>query len=146
MLWADVRSEFPAQAAPQCMRWGKEEINLNWRLISSRPKSVTELKTNPELSPCVLFSLLSPSASCPPGFQCLSWLCWGHPPGMWAGHGQDHQGSETPPGMLQSLWRAGSATDEVEGIQGTASPISVAQNRNLTVQENSFHLLSHLLK
>lgn len=60
----------------------------------------------------------------------------------WAGP----PGSETPPGMLQSLWRAGSATDEAEGIQGTASPISMAQNRNLTVQENSFHLLSHLLK
>lgn len=102
MLWADVRSEFPAQAAPQCMRWGKEEINLNWRLISSRPKSVTELKTNPELSICVLFSLLSPSASCPPGSQCLSWLCWEHPPGMWAGRGQDHQALRHPQGCCRA--------------------------------------------
>lgn len=49
---------------------------------------------------------------------------------MWAMHGQEHHGSETPPGMLQSLWRAGSATDEVEGIQGIASLLSMAQNKS----------------
>lgn len=41
-----------------------------------------------------------------------------------------HLGSVTPPGVLQSLWRGGSATDEVEGIQGTASPLSMAQNKS----------------
>lgn len=85
-------------------------------VISSRPKSVAELKTNPEPTPSLI------SASCLPRWQRLSrWFSWKPLPGSWKTRGQELRVAVPSPGMLQSLrWAAGSGTDESEEF--TAQP------------------------
>lgn len=53
-------------------------------VISSKPKSVAELKTNPEPAPSLI------SASCLPRWQRLSrWFSWKPLPGSWKTRGQE---------------------------------------------------------
>lgn len=112
-------------SSPDCSGVYEVEKGVDWRsrLISSRPKSLTELKTNPEPSPfglvccslsqlCFLPTMIStselvvlraPTWHLGNAWPRAPWLC------------------DTPRDAAEPV-EGSSATDEVEGIQGTASP------------------------